>query len=644
MMKAGGFGKQILDTTSVLSLILLLVIGGVKKDVWSLWLSGLMLVWKASRCTTQELMEGQFAINIKAAVEPLHVDNVRLSYDLGLLRNENEALRQADRLLWERAEESEKIAVRLREEMKQLEVKVSRLKDDLAGARKQIDDKEDQILALDLYNERLDVQLRTHKDVEREKLSIKDNEIRKFEAQLQDAKRRFEDSLKAAHRNEDKAREDLQQALAQVAILKDEIDRLLAPKRLTEVAWYKNFCNSVCDWLGEQGILVDLLRATENEGVLSLTVRPKKLSDLPVLETVRNKLFYAFELPVKPSFEVGTHEAVIHIYDKKKAKEHKFFVPSETWFSDVLIREKNGRKTTLHGRFVGESESGKSTLVVNGIGCVKQFIPGVEVRIADPLFYVGDTDWKGHKVSFKTEEETFEALVAFYKLFQDRKDNVVPKTHTVVFLLDEFDTMIANYPQLEPMVKAIWKQGRHSETYLWTSGQSPLVADFGLRRDDVQNCFGMYLGTTIPRSFADCFITGEESVKWLYEYNERKKTGEKYLVFVRPKFDTAFMTQTPQPGTYAATALAEPPQTERNSTEGEPNYESLEFDLSSTRKALETLVSDDQTELRVRVLQLAKQNLTPSQIVNRVWGLKPSRSRDYKDKLNLVQRLLDRSK
>ena len=643
-MKAGGLGKQVLDITSLASLILLLTLGGVKKDVLSLWLSGLMIAWKGSRIATQELLEQQFAGEIRSAVEPLQAEKARLHYDLGLAQSENEVLRAADKLLWERADEAEKVTVRLMDQIDVKETAHERTKFELAATYKQIEALKAELLELDLYNERLDVQLRTHRDVEREKLHIKDSEIRKLETQAQEAKRNFADKLKSAFESEDKAREELQQALAKVAILKDEIARIQAPKRLTEVAWYKEFCNAVCDWLCENGVVVDLLRAIENEGVISLTVKPHKLSDLPLLETIRSKMFYHFEMPVKPTVEIGTHEAVIHIYDKKKAKERTFFVPAETWFEDVLIREKNGRKTTLHGRYVGESESGKSTLLSNGIGCVKQFIPGVEIRIGDPLYHVGDSDWKNNRVDFKTESESHQGFLEFYQLFQDRKDNKAPKTHTVVFILDEFDTMIANYPDLEPLVKAIWKQGRHSETYLWTSGQSPLVADFGLRRDDVQNCFGMYLGTTIPRSFSDCFITGEESVKWLYEYNERKKAGERYLVFVRPKFDTAFMTGTPLPGTYSGSALQERSQTGSNPTEAKPNYELLEFDLKSTKQTLEALVSDEVTELRVRMLQLTQQGLSVSQIVNRIWNLKPSRSKEYKEKISLTQRLLNQSK
>ena len=644
MAKAGGLGKHILDSASLVSLILLLILGGIKKDVLSLGLSGLMLTWKGSRSAAQEILERRFVGELKAAVEPVHRENIDLQYRQSVLERENLALREADRLLWDRADEAEKATVQLLEQLNTQEKAHNCTKNKLESANQQIVAKEAQLLELDLYNERLDVQLRTYKEVEREKLHLKDTEIRKLETQAQEAKRKFEEKLKTAFESEDKAREDLQGALARVAVLNDEISRLHAPKRLTEVAWYKEFSNAICDWLGEVGIPVDLLRAIDTEGILSLTVKPKRLSDLPMLETIQTKLFRQFELPVKPGIEIGIHEATLHLYDKKKAKEHRFFAPTGTWFTDLLIREKNGRKTTLHGRYVGESESGKSTLLANGIGCVKQFVPGVEIRIADPLYYIGDSDWKGHSVSHKTEAESYQGFLAFYELFQARKDNAVSKTHPIVFILDEFDTMIATYDTLKPMVKAIWKQGRHAETYLWTSGQSPLVGDFGLRRDDVQNCFGMYLGTTIPRSFADCFITGEESVKWLYEYNERKKVGEKYLVFVRPKFDPAFMTQTPSPGTYTGELFSEPTVTEINSTSSQPDYEFLEFDLGSAKKTLEALVSSDETELRVRMLQLAQQGLSASQIVHRIWNLKPSRSKAYKEKLILTQRLLRRPK
>lgn len=637
-MKAGGLSKNILHIASWSSLILLLLAGGIKKDVLLLYLSSLALSWKAARAITQEIEERDYSRLMRAATEPLHTENVRLSYDLGSLRSENAALQEADRLLWQRADEAEKVATSLREDIKSFENNLAKVRLDVREAEKQLAIKEVELRDLDLYNERLSVQLDERSNVERQKVEIQREENRKLQSRMEEAQRKYAESLKTAHADEDKAREALSACQARVVVLQEEIARLHKPRRLTEVAWYKEFCNAACDWLGEIGLPVHLLRASENEGALSLVVRPQNLSDLPLLETVSSKMFQHFEMPVKPIVEISVHEAVIHIYDKKKAKERKFFIPTETWFEDLLIREKGGKVTTRNGRFVGESETGKSTVLANAIGCVEKFVLGVKFLIGDPLFHVGDSDWKGHKVTYKTEAECYQGLLDFYQLFNDRKDNIKQKTHTLVFCLDEFDTMIANYPALEPIVKALWKQGRHAETYLWTSGQSPLVADFGLRRDDIQNCFGMYLGTTIPRSFADCFITGEEAVKWHFEYNERKKAGEQYLVFVRPKGDVAFMTQTPAPGTYAVHELEGSSTAQSTSS---LNGRSDEFDLKATRKSLESLASMSSEEVEaVRVRELFSQGIKPYDIVYQIWGVYRGSSKTYKDKKAFVERIL----
>lgn len=607
-MKSRELGKSILDNASIVSLALLLIVGTVQKDMRMVWSSTLMISWKTSRRATQELLSPAI---------------VETKDQLIVAQQENNVLREADRILYQKGMEQQS-------EIEQLK-----------GAKELAAKLESELNELDLVNERLNTQLATHRDVETEKLNLLRSEVFKLENKLSEAKRNFEQRLKQAFEAEDKTAQELAEAKATIVILQDRIAQLLAPRRITEAAWYKQFCNGVADWMGEVGYPVHLNAALDSDGVITMTVEPLRLSDLPVLETLRSKMFYHFKLPVKPGFELGVHDAKIHILDKAKAKERKFFVPEETWFEDLLVREKNGRMTTYGGRFVGESESGKSTALANAIGCVKERVPDVEFIIADPLFYVGDSDWQGHEVTHRNDEECYEGLKSFYQLFKDIKDNKAPKSHTRVFVLDEFDTMMADHSDLRDMVRALWKQGRHAETYLWVSGQSPLVQLFDLKRDDVQNVFGVYLGTTVPRSFADCFITGEESVKWLYEYNERKKAGEQFLAFIRPKNGNAFMTQTPMPGAYTGKGLEVHSGAIPDSLF---DPDSLEFNLDQARKSLEAAADMDSGQLeKLRILNLHSKGKKPHEIIMSIWGLEPKRSKAYREKKALVQQVITES-
>ena len=60
-----------------------------------------------------------------------------------------------------------------------------------------------------------------------------------------------------------------------------------------------------------------------------------------------------------------------------------------------------------------------------------------------------------------------------------------------------------------------------------------------------------------------------------------------------------------------------------------------------SRRVPETISTD--IDMSQEILTLSCEGLTASQIVERIWGLKPSRSKSYQDRLDLVKKSLNQS-
>ena len=641
MIAARGLGKHILDTASWSTLVLLLLVGAVKKDVLSLYLSSIAMGWKASRVAVEYVHGSECDRAVRAAIKPLHDENLVLRCDIGSIRNENEALRAADRLLWERAEESEKVATRLQDALKEADRKLNLAKLEVNQARELVNTKEAELKELDLYNERLDVQLREYRSIEAQKLGEKDSVIRKLEKQFEDSKKLFQDRLKTAHVEADQAKDDLYRAEAQIAVLRDEIARLMAAKKLAEGVDTHNFANQIVEWFGKAGFVVDAESATVSGSDWVLVFRMRSQKDSFRIREYAQQMRIDFSLYALPSLKVDGDRLRITVHRAEVANEAKYLRTEATWLQEALIFVKNGQTVTHHTRFSGSTETGKSTLVCNAVGVVIQRIPLVEIELADPLV-AGQSSWTTLKPKYKGEEASVEGLLRFYEEFKRLDSGVEKSDRSKIFILDEFDRMMQNHPELMPIVLDLWKSGRHQKRYLWVIGQSALVGKYNLNMEDVQNVIGFYLGATVERGLSDANDDPSYNSGLRQEWHMAKARAVRYLCLCRPMTVTGrpFLAVMPPPDTFAMGKAVESLRSHDESLEEEKlDGRLVEFDIDQTRSSLEKLVSSPEPQKditsgltpkeKVQVTKLLRQGLSAAKIVKEVWGVSPSRNEPY---------------
>lgn len=657
-MKAGWTrNRAIRDGLEVLSsslLIVLLLSGVADRNATRLVTASLLGSWRVARVVT--LKRSQSSLENRLNRQTLEFRELEQIYQLQLAEAQAnyQELETKSREMFEQGQSLQTRVIELEQERRSLDIELKRLTTEYNAAivkqallQDEAESKEKELRELDLINERLQVQLSTIKanliEVWSEKLRLKEQEIHRLATELKANQQRYEQNLKKAHAEEDAAREGLVNARQRIVVLEEELAHLKAPKRLSNANWFFNLANEVGNYISDRGMPVDVLKAMEEEAIVAIDLKPHRISDHRLIPNLCHRIQDDLELPVKPIIHANEDFSLtVHVLDKKRAKKVEFIEPQD-WIQQVLIREKRGQVNTYHARFVGESESGKSTLVVNSMGCVQAAIPTVQFTIADPVYSGGESGWEAFNPQYRSDEEAYQGLIAFYQFFLDRQSGLKKKDGVKIFILDEFDTTLTNHPDLKPIVKALWKQGRHQDCYLWAIGQSPLVADFGLRRDDVQNVVGLYLGTSIPRAFGDCFIAPKEEIKLLQEYHARRDAGQYYLALCRPKGnERVFIAQTPKEGTYAykqgLQPIAKPTQPPLK-----PNvdYYSAEFDVDAVKQQLEaSMKGGSEDSVRSLVLGLHHQGKTVAEIVETIWKLKPSRSNEYKQKKQQVEAIL----
>ncbi|MBW4662462.1 MAG: hypothetical protein KME15_27765 [Drouetiella hepatica Uher 2000/2452] len=616
--------------------------GGIKKDALALYLSSLGLAFKSARVITQEIETRDYDRLMRAATEPLRIENTRLSYDLGSQRSENAALKEADRLLWQRADEAEKVAARIRNEYKALENKLSKAIHATGQALKQVEAKEAELKELDLYNERMSVQLDTHRSVTDQKVNIQREETRKLEQNLKDAQKSFREKLEKAHADVDEARDALATSEAQVAVLRDEIARLHRAKTLAEGVDTNDFANRVVEWFGKAKFLVDAESANVSGSDWVLVFRLRNQKDSFRIREYAQQMKIDFSLSSLPTLKVDGDKLRITIHRGEIENEAKYLRVDPTWLQEALVFEKSGETVTHHARFSGSTETGKSTLVCNAVGVLIIRIPLVEIELADPLI-AGQSEWKTLKPKYKGEDSCVAGFIRFYEEFKRLDRGEEKSNRSKVFIMDEFDRMMQNHPELLPMVLDLWKSGRHQKRYLWVLGQSALVGKFSLNMEDVQNVIGFYLGATVERGLTDANDDPSYSSKLRQEWHHAKARELRYLCLCRPMTVTGrpFLAVMPKPDTFA---LGKAQEALRSYDEGKEEVQLenrlVEFDLDSAKQNLERLVSPSQetqkdltlgltSKEKVKVEKLLREGLSASKVVKEVWGISPSRNEPY---------------
>lgn len=137
-------------------------------------------------------------------------------------------------------------------------------------------------------------------------------------------------------------------------------------------------------------------------------------------------------------------------------------------------------------------------------------------------------------------------------------------------------------------------------------GQTPRCSKLKMTKDDFRNTTNISLAQNIPDAL-NTYIYDEQDKKDLLSlYYRETNSGNVYIALVMPKGQRAFLGQMPKPNAY--------------------------LDGSSESKS---------KEVESQIIQLHLSGLKTSQIIEKLWGIKQSKSENYTIKRDLVLQVLN---
>ena len=372
----------------------------------------------------------------------------------------------------------------------------------------------------------------------------------------------------------------------EIARLTGVIKEYSQPKKLQGASHGVGLANRVIETLLSWGYAVDAIRVEEHEGFIDLWLKPRA-GGIEGLRTWTDNLYLALELVEEPT--VSLNDGCLRLRVRHSKRQTKATEETRDWLPEVLLK---GDRPN-HLKVSGESESGKSTLVSNAIDIYQSELPGLKVILGDPLADTGDSDWGDFEPTYRDDEECFQSLQHWAETVQKRKDDPSLERPPTLLIMDEVDTLAADYNGGDLMVtkaiQKIWKQGRHVGVWLLLIGQSAYPSDLKLKLGDLRNAVSVYVGSNAPQGMKHSNLDNNRETQWLARYNQMKEQGKRYIAWIQPKQAAGFMAELPKPGAY--------------STSGDTD----------------------------RILGLLEQGLSASEVVKEVYGLSPSRSKDYRE-------------
>lgn len=490
--------------------------------------------------------------------------------------------------------------------------------------------------------------------------------------QLASAKTRFEDELRLERKRLEEDREWLnrenqdferqvlaatQQLQAENNMLKSKLAQYAEAKLAPGEGLHQAYANRIILFYEQRGITLDYGQSWEQDDRVVVRVKPR-VEDVTTAELKKlgEALQRSLELATEPSYSVFQNSIEIGLSFRSARPVKAIIEPDANWLEESLMQAKNGGKRPNHARFVGESESGKSTLVNNAIGVLLRFVPDLAVELADPLGDSGESEWE-FEASYSNPDDCLGAVVGLAETVRERLGGDSDRSPKLL-ILDETDDMVGQFGEsLIEAIKTIWKQGRHVSCWLWVIGQSPYCKTLKLGLYDLRNAVSFYIGSTLTKGLQDLQVSPDKERTWVEQYELRQDSGQEYIVLVAPKRQPCFVAAMPNPGTYGSSGLLGSLVGSRNpnpETLGKPSQTPKKLSKNSgetlTLKNPEPLEQGScpgngtglDSRRRAEIETLLGEGMKPNQIVQRLWGIKPSRAASYKERLAEVEALAGR--
>lgn len=473
-------------------------------------------------------------------------------------------------------------------------------------------------------------------------------EIEGLQAQIAEMPRKYDVAIAQAQADNDSLRDQNEMLTRQ--LLAYSQPRIF--EGATRADWNGNLVLNV---LTQAGIQADAQKAVVKNGIDLIFIKPRGTASLADIKKHSELLEQRLNLLEAPEFSVEDGAIKIKVYAEPAVASPSDRI-REFDLKQFMVRVLSSGN---HVRLNGQRDSGKSSLANNIKELILAHIPDAELRLINPLHYSPksnwdiDAQWDSYPDSldgFKDAVETLETRYEQAKIAKD-KGLSTPNFRPVFYIVDELDTIVATHKQnVVELMKKILKTGTHFKVFMFAIGQSPMAQELKLYKADFNQSTSIFLGMNIPRAIDETALVSSDKDRLLGELKIRQNRGQKYLALVSHSDGTLALSELPRPGEWATTRNLEPATVQPGSDE--PNaptgdVTSVNPDSTQTRQNLERLLEasslgsepnpNPENILKNRALSLNAEGCKVSQIIEDLWGMKPSKSLDYQTKKLLVE-------
>lgn len=396
------------------------------------------------------------------------------------------------------------------------------------------------------------------------------------------------------------------------------------PKLASGISRTEYYSNKLINFLYSKNIHCDYADSWEEYAYDLIRLVPKNAT-LKDIKNYSEELQLELRLQSLPSFEIVQGCIQIKIDTRlldtvPKKQETKLKIVSDNWLPEIA-------KKIIHGKVDGETQSGKSTFVQNLSNLLSSIYSDAEFISIDPKYPLSLdweselSDWQrkpkypGIKTALNGLKELSGEINQRLELVtEDVQNGKKPRKFSKkVFIVDEIDWITLEYgKEATDNLQVGLKVGAALNVIVVYFGQTPRCSKLKMTKDDFRNSTNISLGSNIPDAINTYVFDDSYGRELLDLYWRENNAGNVFICLVAQKGKKPFLALLPEPGKY--TPLK--------------NLEAIidnSFELTSV---------DDST-----IIKLINEGLRDSEIVQRLWDIKPSRSQDYKNSINRIENI-----
>jgi len=418
--------------------------------------------------------------------------------------------------------------------------------------------------------------------------------------------------------------DELELYTQQLQLKENLLKQAKLPKLASGISRTEYYSNKLINFLYSKNIDCDYADSWEEYAYDLIRLVPKNAT-LKDIKNYSEELQIELRLQSLPTFEIVQGCIQIKIDTRlvdtvPKKQESKLKLVTDDWLPEIA-------KKIIHGKVDGETQSGKSTFVQNLSNLLSSIYSDTEFISIDPKYPLS-LDWESHLSDWQRKpkypgiktaldglkELSGEINHRLELVTEDIQNGKKPRKFSKkIFIVDEIDWIILEYgKQATDNLQIGLKVGAALNVIVVYFGQTPRCSKLKMTKDDFRNSTNISLGSNIPDAINTYVFDDSYGRELLDLYWRENNAGNVFICLVAQKGKKPFLAKLPEPGKHT------PPK----------NLESTNDDGFEFNSVGDTAI-----------IQLINEGFKDSEIVQRLWDIKPSRSQDYKNCINRVENI-----